>query len=104
MHLFETRYFIQARVAQWIRAFASGAKGRRFDPCRGYQSSQGRPERVALNVFTFDRLKRRRTESAGSGTTHTTASSVISSARSMMANASCICSSVMQSGGFVKKV
>ena len=34
--LFETRYFIQARVAQWIRAFASGAKGRRFDPCRGY--------------------------------------------------------------------
>jgi hypothetical protein len=26
-----------ARVAQWIRAFASGAKGRRFDPCRGYQ-------------------------------------------------------------------
>ena len=25
----------QARVAQWIRAFASGAKGRRFDPCRG---------------------------------------------------------------------
>src|SRR5688572_30485966 len=25
-----------ARVAQWIRAFASGAKGRRFDPCRGY--------------------------------------------------------------------
>jgi hypothetical protein len=35
--LFETRYFIQARVAQWIRAFASGAKGRRFDPCRGYQ-------------------------------------------------------------------
>ena len=28
----------QARVAQWIRAFASGAKGRRFDPCRGYQS------------------------------------------------------------------
>ena len=29
----------RARVAQWIRAFASGAKGRRFDPCRGYQSS-----------------------------------------------------------------
>src|SRR5882724_4652972 len=28
---------IFARVAQWIRAFASGAKGRRFDPCRGYQ-------------------------------------------------------------------
>src|SRR6185312_1681373 len=28
---------LQARVAQWIRAFASGAKGRRFDPCRGYQ-------------------------------------------------------------------
>src|SRR5262249_60322622 len=28
----------QARVAQWIRAFASAAKGRRFDPCRGYQS------------------------------------------------------------------
>ena len=27
-----------ARVAQWIRAFASGAKGRRFDPCRGYHS------------------------------------------------------------------
>src|SRR5258708_525002 len=27
----------RARVAQWIRAFASGAKGRRFDPCRGYQ-------------------------------------------------------------------
>jgi hypothetical protein len=27
---------IHARVAQWIRAFASGAKGRRFDPCRGY--------------------------------------------------------------------
>src|SRR6266498_1235218 len=25
-----------ARVAQWIRAFASGAKGRRFNPCRGY--------------------------------------------------------------------
>src|SRR6266404_9240531 len=29
----------RARVAQWIRAFASGAKGRRFDPCRGYQNS-----------------------------------------------------------------
>jgi hypothetical protein len=28
----------RARVAQWIRAFASGAKGRRFDPCRGYHS------------------------------------------------------------------
>ena len=28
---------LRARVAQWIRAFASGAKGRRFDPCRGYQ-------------------------------------------------------------------
>src|SRR5215213_8478251 len=28
-----------ARVAQWIRAFASGAKGRRFDPCRGYSIS-----------------------------------------------------------------
>ena len=26
-----------ARVAQWIRALASGARGRRFDPCRGYQ-------------------------------------------------------------------
>ncbi len=25
-----------ARVAQWIRALASGARGRRFDPCRGY--------------------------------------------------------------------
>src|SRR5215217_1371048 len=24
-----------ARVAQWIRALASGARGRRFDPCRG---------------------------------------------------------------------
>ena len=30
-------FFNHARVAQWIRAFASGAKGRRFDPCRGYQ-------------------------------------------------------------------
>jgi hypothetical protein len=30
----------KARVAQWIRAFASGAKGRRFDPCRGYQPNQ----------------------------------------------------------------
>src|SRR6266404_6858604 len=30
----------RARVAQWIRAFASGAKGRRFDPCRGYQLPQ----------------------------------------------------------------
>src|SRR6185312_9320584 len=30
---------LQARVAQWIRAFASGAKGRRFDPCRGYHST-----------------------------------------------------------------
>src|SRR5687767_5048953 len=25
-------FFNHARVAQWIRAFASGAKGRRFDP------------------------------------------------------------------------
>jgi hypothetical protein len=25
-----------ARVAQWIRALASGARGRRFDPSRGY--------------------------------------------------------------------
>ena len=31
----------RARVAQWIRAFASGAKGRRFDPCRGYQEKRG---------------------------------------------------------------
>ena len=28
----------RARVAQWIRALASGARGRRFDPCRGYQT------------------------------------------------------------------
>ena len=33
-------FFNHARVAQWIRAFASGAKGRRFDPCRGYQYFQ----------------------------------------------------------------
>jgi hypothetical protein len=32
--LFEPTIYY-ARVAQWIRAFASGAKGRRFDPCRG---------------------------------------------------------------------
>ena len=31
-------FFNHARVAQWIRAFASGAKGRRFDPCRGYHN------------------------------------------------------------------
>jgi two-component system cell cycle response regulator DivK len=39
----------RARVAQWIRAFASGAKGRRFDPCRGYQ-------RLALNS-PYDRCR-----------------------------------------------
>jgi hypothetical protein len=32
-----------ARVAQWIRALASGARGRRFDPCRGYQLISIRP-------------------------------------------------------------
>jgi hypothetical protein len=44
-----------ARVAQWIRAFASGAKGRRFDPCRGYQIRSQRAEgRDQKGIGTFD--------------------------------------------------
>jgi Domain of unknown function (DUF4440) len=45
----------RARVAQWIRAFASGAKGRRFDPCRGYQifSCHLRFHLRIANRFTF---------------------------------------------------
>jgi hypothetical protein len=39
---------IIARVAQWIRAFASGAKGRRFDPCRGYQKTEVRSQRSEI--------------------------------------------------------
>src|ERR1051326_7149783 len=43
----------QARVAQWIRAFASGAKGRRFDPCRGYQEiDQSRSHSNAASALT----------------------------------------------------
>ena len=60
----------RARVAQWIRAFASGAKGRRFDPCRGYQTlaqsspaitmqaqaaiNRTRPQQTILLVEDFD--------------------------------------------------
>jgi two-component system, cell cycle response regulator DivK len=39
-----------ARVAQWIRAFASGAKGRRFDPCRGYHLPHFRCQTVMSTV------------------------------------------------------
>ena len=37
-----------ARVAQWIRASASGAEGRRFDPCRGYQIQSYMAQRIVL--------------------------------------------------------
>ena len=58
-----------ARVAQWIRALASGARGRRFDPCRGYQTlaqssllhmqaqpaiNRTRPQQTILLVEDFD--------------------------------------------------
>ena len=44
-----------ARVAQWIRAFASGAKGRRFDPCRGYHLLPNPP---AITMERLTNLKR----------------------------------------------
>src|ERR1700720_693194 len=58
--LFESRGFVcylfqpHARVAQWIRAFASGAKGRRFDPCRGYHVlSSNRIEAPVVHTYSI---------------------------------------------------
>jgi two-component system, cell cycle response regulator DivK len=50
-----------ARVAQWIRAFASGAKGRRFDPCRGYHVLPNPPIEAMEAQRAIDRAQPQQT-------------------------------------------